>query len=115
VSFGQKSPDSAARHYVGYRTDFNAKFHEHGDFENSDDGGAAMPDDKTKFKPADPQRINVKDDYEFRYWLKELNCTPNDLRDAVKAVGVSLEAVKQRLAQPARDRTQGAGSPVTRR
>jgi hypothetical protein len=59
-----------------------------------------MPDDKSKFGPADPQRINVKEDYEFRIWLKELSCTPNDLRDAVKAVGTSVDAVKQHLAKP---------------
>jgi len=59
-----------------------------------------MPEDKSKFVPADPQRINVKEDYEFRYWLKELGCTPNDLRDAVKAVGTSVDAVKQHLAKP---------------
>jgi hypothetical protein len=58
-----------------------------------------MPDDTSKFRPADPQRINVKEDYEFRYWLKELNCTPNDLRDAVKAVGASVDAVKVHLAK----------------
>lgn len=59
-----------------------------------------MPDDKSTFRPADPQRINVKDDYEFRYWLKQLICTPNDLRDAVKAVGASVDAVKAHLAKP---------------
>jgi hypothetical protein len=56
-----------------------------------------MPDEKSKFEPADPQRINVKEDYEFRYWLKQLNCTPNELRDAVKAVGPSVEAVRKYL------------------
>jgi len=55
--------------------------------------------DKSKFGPADPKRINVKEDYEFRYWLKELSCTPNDLRDAVKAVGTSVDEVKQHLAK----------------
>jgi hypothetical protein len=59
-----------------------------------------MPDDTSKFRPADPQRINVREDYEFRYWLKVLNCTPNDLRDAVKAVGASVDAVKVHLAKP---------------
>ena len=59
-----------------------------------------MPEDKSSFGPADPQRVNVKEDYEFRYWLKELHCTPNDLRDAVKAVGTSVDAVKQHLAKP---------------
>lgn len=58
-----------------------------------------MPDDKSKFEPVDPQRVNVKDDYEFRWWLRQLHCTPNELRDAVKAVGNSVDAVKVHLAK----------------
>ena len=58
-----------------------------------------MADSLSKFEPPDLKRINVRPDQEFRYWQRELNCTPNELRDAVKAVGESVEAVKQHLAK----------------
>jgi Protein of unknown function (DUF3606) len=59
-----------------------------------------MAESMSKFEPPDPKRINVRLDHEFRYWTRELKCTPNELRDAVKAVGESVEAVKQHLAKP---------------
>jgi hypothetical protein len=56
-----------------------------------------MAYDKTG--PADPHHVNVRQDYEIRYWTKELRCTPNQLRDAVKASGTSVEAVRAYLAK----------------
>jgi Mlc titration factor MtfA (ptsG expression regulator) len=35
---------------------------------------------------------------DVRYWAKELKCTANQLRDAVKAVGNSAAVVRQYLA-----------------
>lgn len=42
-------------------------------------------------------RINLQDLYEVRGWVKSLGCTEQELRDAVKAVGDAVEAVKAYL------------------
>lgn len=57
-----------------------------------------MSDDLKNRGPADRARINVNEPHELRYWTKELDCTEAELRDAVKAVGVSVEKVRARLA-----------------
>ena len=36
-------------------------------------------------------------DYEVRYWTQELNVSTERLREAVKAAGTSVEAVRQYL------------------
>jgi hypothetical protein len=57
-----------------------------------------MSDDKSNRGPADRSRINVHEDYEVRYWTKKFNCTADQLRAAVAAVGVSAEKVQAWLA-----------------
>lgn len=52
-----------------------------------------------KTGPADLHNVNVRQDYEIRYWIKEFRCTPNQLRDAVKAAGTSVDAVRAYLAK----------------
>jgi hypothetical protein len=52
-----------------------------------------MADDKTKPAPQDSSRINVNEDYELRYWMKVLEVSEGQLREAVKAVGVSTDKV----------------------
>jgi hypothetical protein len=39
-----------------------------------------MSDDPTKRDYRDRDRINVKEDYELRYWTKELGVTPEKLK-----------------------------------
>jgi len=56
-----------------------------------------MSDDLTNRGPQDRARINVNEDHELRYWTKELGVSEERLREAVKAVGVSVEAVKEHL------------------
>jgi hypothetical protein len=56
-----------------------------------------MADDLTNRGPADRARINVHEDHEVRYWTKELGCTAEQLRAAVKAVGVMAADVRAHL------------------
>jgi len=56
-----------------------------------------MSDDKSNRGPQDASRINVNEDYEVRYWTKKFGCTAEQLRAAVKAVGVSAKAVEAHL------------------
>ena len=58
-----------------------------------------MADDLKNKGAQDRQRINVNEDHELAYWTKELNCTANELRAAVKAGGVMATAVRQYLAR----------------
>ena len=46
-----------------------------------------MADDKTKLTPADPGRINMRDDQEIHYWTAKFGCTKAQLVSAVGSVG----------------------------
>ncbi len=56
-----------------------------------------MPDDLSKRGPADRSRINVHEDWEVKWWCKQLGVTEQQLRDAVKAVGSKVSDVKRHL------------------
>jgi Protein of unknown function (DUF3606) len=58
-----------------------------------------MPDDKTKSDYRDRDRINVHEDYELRYWTKELGVTPEKLKQTVKDVGVMVVNVRKALGK----------------
>ncbi|MBV9076671.1 MAG: DUF3606 domain-containing protein [Methylobacteriaceae bacterium] len=58
-----------------------------------------MPDDLSIRRPQDPTKINVHEDWEIRYWCKKWSVTPDQLRAAVKAVGVSTKAVAAKLGK----------------
>jgi hypothetical protein len=58
-----------------------------------------MTDDRTKRGPPDSTRINVNEPYEVAYWTKTLGVTEQKLRDAVRAAGVSVPAVKKQLGK----------------
>jgi hypothetical protein len=58
-----------------------------------------MADDKNKTGAQDDQRINVNQDYEVRYWTKELGCTEDELKKAVKAVGPMVKDVRKHLGK----------------
>ncbi|MDP9897399.1 hypothetical protein J2W32_006536 [Variovorax boronicumulans] len=55
--------------------------------------------DNTKQTGLDRKLISLKEDYEVRDWTKSLNCTEEELRAAVKAVGNSAEKVREYLAK----------------
>jgi hypothetical protein len=56
-----------------------------------------MSDDKTKTNVQDRTRVNVNKDYELRYWSEKFGCTHDELRAAVKAVGVMAKDVEAHL------------------
>ncbi|MFF7060805.1 DUF3606 domain-containing protein [Achromobacter sp. AGC78] len=56
-----------------------------------------MSDDLTNRGPQDRARINVNEDHELRYWTKELGVSEERLKEAVKAVGVSVGSVREHL------------------
>jgi len=56
-----------------------------------------MADDKTKTTPQDAQRVNVHEDYEVRYWSEKFGCSAEELKAAVKKVGVMAKDVEKEL------------------
>jgi hypothetical protein len=56
-----------------------------------------MADDKTKPGGQDRTRINTNEDYEVRDWSKRLGVSPEQLKDAVKAVGSNAKDVEAHL------------------
>jgi hypothetical protein len=56
-----------------------------------------MSDDKTQSGGQDRTRINVNEDYELRDWSAKFNVSPEQLKQAVKAVGTSASAVEAHL------------------
>lgn len=58
-----------------------------------------MSDDLSKRRPQDATKINVHEAWELEYWCKTLGVTAQQLKDAVKAVGTSVDAVKKYLGK----------------
>jgi len=58
-----------------------------------------MADDKTKTGRADRQRINTEQDYEVRDWARKFGVSPDQLKDAVQAVGPIAEDVRRHLGK----------------
>ena len=56
-----------------------------------------MSDDLNKKGPRDASRINVHETWELSYWCKTLGCTPENLKAAVKKVGVMVKDVQKEL------------------
>lgn len=56
-----------------------------------------MADDLNKKGRPDRSRVNVSEAYEVKYWSRKFGVKAQELRDAVKAVGSSVEAVGNRL------------------
>lgn len=56
-----------------------------------------MSDDKSKRGPADRSRINMDEDYEVRYWTKELGVDEETLKSIVQRVGSSVEKVRAEI------------------
>jgi len=58
-----------------------------------------MSDDKSKTGSPDRDRINVNEDYELQYWTKALGVSADELREALKAVGPTSNAVREHLGK----------------
>ena len=58
---------------------------------------AKMAHYKSKTGQQEAWRVNVKDDYEVAYWCTKFGCTPQQLKAAVKKVGVMAAAVEAEL------------------
>jgi hypothetical protein len=56
-----------------------------------------MSDDLRKRGPQDRKRISLTEDWEVKYWCTALACSSLELTKAVKAVGNSVEAVKDHI------------------
>ena len=56
-----------------------------------------MSDDLHKRRPQDSSKINVNEEWEVRFWCDKFGCTKEKLISAVKAVGVSADAVEKYL------------------
>jgi hypothetical protein len=58
-----------------------------------------MADDTAKRDYRDRDRINVHEEYEVRYWSKELGVTPEKLKQTVEKVGVMVTDVRKALGK----------------
>ena len=56
-----------------------------------------MADDTKQRHGQDRKRIDVDQDYELRYWTKELGVTEEELKQAVRAAGTQIETVRRYL------------------
>jgi hypothetical protein len=54
-----------------------------------------MSDNLQDRGPQDRSRVNLDQEYEVRYWSQQFGCTEDELREAVRKVGNSAEAVKR--------------------
>jgi len=54
--------------------------------------------DEDDRRPTNLLHVDVTRYYDVRYWARELACTPDQLRAAVKAAGTSTVAVRAYLA-----------------
>lgn len=66
-----------------------------------------MGDNRQISGSPDSLRINVEQEYEDRYWTKELDVSPQQLREAVQAAGTSADAVKTHLKRTAKRARNG--------
>lgn len=56
-----------------------------------------MADDKSQAHGQDRQRIDVNEDYELRDWSRKFGVTPEQLKEAVRAVGDQADRVELHL------------------
>lgn len=58
-----------------------------------------MADDLSNRGPQDRSKINIEESWEVRYWSQKFGVTEQQLKDAVRAVGQSAEAVQKQLGK----------------
>ena len=56
-----------------------------------------MADSKTTRNGPDRDRINVNQDHELRDWAKKFDATPEQIKEAVQAVGDRADKVEMHL------------------
>lgn len=56
-------------------------------------------DDKQKTGKGDDSRININESYELQYWSEKFNVSTDDLKQAVKTAGISVEDIREHLAK----------------
>lgn len=56
-----------------------------------------MSDDKNNRGGQDRSRVSTSEDYEIQYWKDKFNVSADELREAVKQVGNSADAVEEYL------------------
>lgn len=56
-----------------------------------------MADNKDVTGGADAERVNIHEDYELQDWSKKFDCTPEQLKEAVAAVGDKAADVEMHL------------------
>ena len=54
-----------------------------------------MSDDLKRRGPQDRSWVNLNEEWEMKWWCAQFNCSEEELREAVNAVGVSAEAVRR--------------------
>jgi len=59
---------------------------------------AIMSDNLHTRGPQDRSRINLHEKWEVQYWAKELGVTQEELEQAVKQAGNSVNAVREHLS-----------------
>ena len=58
-----------------------------------------MSDELLSRAPANPDQINLHEEWELTYWTKLLGTSEGDLRNAVQAVGPKTDAVRKHLGK----------------
>jgi hypothetical protein len=57
-----------------------------------------MSNDSKDQRPRDMSRISLEEEWEVRYWSKDLGCTPEELRKTVESAGTTaVEKVRDAL------------------
>ena len=47
----------------------------------------------------DSRRVELNEDYEFRFWTSRFGCNSRELVDALSAVGIDADAVAEHLGK----------------
>ena len=56
-----------------------------------------MPDDLERRAPEDPRTVNVNQPWELAWWSEQFNVSEERIKQAVAAVGPSVENVRKYL------------------
>ena len=59
--------------------------------------------------PADPNRVNLAEEWEVRYWCDHFGCTEIALRRAVDDVGDSTSAIEGKLKKAGKEAFKNTG------
>jgi len=62
-----------------------------------DPTGDVMQAEQPSFKPLDPGRVDMLDQFERQYWCHTLHCTESELATAVASVGDHVTKVREYL------------------